>query len=155
MVKYRSTNLVGNASKTIWSQTQSTTYSENFQVMTILQLTCDDDDSLVDLATIGVGILTEIEHKGLTLENNKQLIKMVNEIQRSVSDGLSIEILIATFRGVDLSIYGKGKVDAYLSRNNQLAKLNDNWIEDHVVEGGLKKNDIVVLTTSAFVELLA
>lgn len=152
MVKLKTTNIVGSADKKSWSQAQTISYSEQHQVMSVVQLTCDDDDSLIDLTSLGVEILAEIERKGQEVKSSSQLKKLTDQVVEGVTEGLNVEIIVASLIGVDLALYGKGDVVAYLSRGGNLAKLKDKWGEGALVEGVIKEGDKVVVATDKFIE---
>lgn len=144
-MRLTTTNIVGTASPTMWSQAQTVVKQDGSQLMVVLQLKCEENESLVDLATVGVEILAEIERKG---EDGVQTV--VDEM----AQGLEIEILVASLRGTSLNLYGRGRVGAYLARKGQLAKLGDDWGEGSSVSGVLVEGDRVVLTTAKFIEVV-
>lgn len=139
MANLTTSNIVGSSSPTTWSQAQTIVYSGDHQAMIVIQLTCRDSDSLVDLVSVGSEILAEIEKKGQ---------EGVEEVISQLAQGLQIEILVGTLRGASLQLYGQGGVSAYLARGGQLAKLENNSI------GTLKEGDTVVLATAKFVEVV-
>lgn len=155
MSKLTTTNIVGTASKTTWSQAQTTTYNDDHQVMVVVEMRCEDDDSLVDLATIGVEILSGIEKKGQLAEDAGQLVAIADSIVAGISEGLRIEILIASVLGEKLIISGHGAVGAYLSRNGKLARLGDDWSKGGYISGVLKNGDKIILSTSKFIEVVS
>ena len=112
MIKFTTTNIVGTASQTTWSQVQSTSYTEDHQLVAVVELGCEEAASLIDLATVGAEILLEIEHKGQAAGSGKQLKTVVDEVIQGVAQRLTIEILVATLRGEKLALYGRGKVEA-------------------------------------------
>lgn len=148
MVKLTTTNIVGTSSKDIWSQVQTFTYSDDHQLMLVVKLSSDDPDSLVDLATVGVGIIEEIERKGQGIVSMDQLKILTNKIISEIATGLNLEILVAFLHGSTLYIYGQGSVEAYLVRNEKIAKLGMG------LTGELSGDDIVVLATAMFVEVV-
>ena len=139
MANFTTTNIVGSSSKETWSQAQTITDGQGQQTMIVLQLTCLEEDSLIDLASLGTTMLGEIER------TEKE---GVDAITRDLKEGLKVEILVGTLNGTTLSLYGKGEVEAYLARNGQLAKLEINSV------GELKQDDVVVLATEKFVETI-
>ena len=135
MANLTTTNIVGSSAPTTWSQAQTIVYSGDHQAMIVIQLTCRDADSLVDLVSVGSEILAEIEKRGQD---------GVEEVISGLAEGLQIEILVGTMRGASLQLYGQGEVSAYLARGGQLAKLENNSA------GSLKEGDVVVLATAKF-----
>ncbi len=152
MIKFTTTNIVGTASQTTWSQVQSTSYTEDHQLVAVVELGCEEAASLIDLATVGAEILLEIEHKGQAAGSGKQLKTVVDEVIQGVAQRLTIEILVATLRGEKLALYGRGKVEAYLARGGQLARLKEDWGEGSEITGQLKDGDVVVFSTAKFSE---
>ena len=126
MLKLNTTNIVGSADKKSWSQSQTIIYSKIHQVLSVVQLTSEDEDSLIDLTSLGVEILAEIERKGQDVKTPDQLKKLSDNVYEGVTEGLKVEIIIASLIGSDLAIYGRGDVEAYLSRGGKLAKLKEN-----------------------------
>lgn len=152
MVNLTTTNIVGSADKSTWSQAQSVAYSDNHRLMIVVQLVSAEPDSLVDLTTVGVEILSEIEMKGQAIENRDQLQKFVELLVGGVAEGLHIDVIIASLMENKLFLCGSGAVEAYLSRDGKLAKLIDGLAKINHTEGMLKEEDVIVLTTSMFVE---
>lgn len=152
MVNLNTTNIVGSADKKTWSQSQSIVYGDNHQVLMVIQLTCEDSGSLVDLTTIGVEMLTEIEIKGQAIETGEHLEKLVQLVVEEVAPGLHIDVIIASLKDDRLILCGSGSVEAYLSRNGKLAKLRDGSTMIKAIEGTLIENDVVVLSTNQFVQ---
>lgn len=148
MAKVTTTDVVGTASKTTWSQVQTIAYSKNHQVITVVQLTCEDNDSLVDLPTMGVEIIKDIEQKGREVENIDQLANLTKTIIGGIAQGLKLEILVALIVDSKLSIYQEGGVETYLARGGKLAKLESGQ------EGELSVGDAVVFSTTQFVEVV-
>lgn len=155
MVKVTTTNIVGTASKNTWSQSRAIVYSDDHLVMVVIKLSCEDSDSLIDLAAIGVEILAEVERKGQAIESAVQLNTLFEDIVNGVTEGLTISILIGSTHDSKLTLVGQGEVDGYLSRNGQLAKLKDNWDDGENIEGSLIENDVLVMTTSEFIEVVS
>lgn len=149
MVKLTTTNIVGTASKTTWSQAQTVVYSNDQMLMIVLQLACEESDSLVDLSTLGVEIIAEIEGKGQEIESDNQLKSIVDNVVSGGAQGLVTQILVASLLKEKLMIYGVGNVEAYLERGGKLAKLGK------VCTGTLLENDTVVVALSKFVEVVS
>lgn len=154
MVNFTIKNIVGSAGETIWSQAQSVNCGDGGQLMVVVQLTCPDSDSIVDLATVGAEMIAEIERKGTAVNEEGNLAELIKEIITPIEDGLEIDILVAKRFEAKLSMYGKGMVEAYLSRNGQLAKLKDSFGEGEFMEGSLKEGDLVVLSTAKLTEVI-
>jgi len=145
MTKFLTTNIVGTASKNIWSQVKTILYDEH-KLMLVVELSCDDLDSIIDMASVGVGIIEDIERRGQTAETSNQLKDLIKSIKSEIKQGLNIEILLASLRESTLVIYGEGAVETYLSRKGSLAKLGID------VVGELEVNDVIVFATTKFVE---
>ena len=139
MVNFTTTNIVGSASKSMWSQAQTVTREPNEQMMIVVQLVCTEEDSLIDLAGQGMEILEEIEKSG-----SQGIEKIITENK----EGLEIAIIVGTVQNQKLTIKGVGKVDGYLARDGQLAKLGKD------VSGELKEGDVVILATDKFVDAI-
>jgi len=154
MLKLNTTNIVGSADKKSWSQSQTIIYSKIHQVLSVVQLTSEDEDSLIDLTSLGVEILAEIERKGQDVKAPDQLKKLSDNVYEGVTEGLKVEIIIASLIGSDLAIYGRGDVEAYLSRGGKLAKLKENWGKGSLVQGMVMLGDHVVIATQKFVEAI-
>ena len=152
MSKLTTTNIVGTASKTTWSQAQTIIYQDEHQIMVVLEIGCAEDDSLVDLVTIGVEILSEIEKKGQVVEDASQLIAIVNEVITGITEGLRIGILISSLQKEKLIIAGYGSMGAYLARKGEVARLGNKWAEGQSIEGMLKSGDKIILSTNKFIE---
>lgn len=154
MTIFTTTNIVGSASKKTWSQAQTLTISEDHKIMIVMELSCEED-TLIDLTTVGVELLSDIEHKSQSAKNVKELKNILDNLIVEIKEGLEISLLVGSLQTQDLSLYGKGEVQAYLSRGGKLAKLKDNWGEGTSTFGILKEGDIVVLSTNKFVEVIS
>lgn len=152
MLKLNTTNIVGSADKKSWSQSQTIVYSKTHQVLSIVQLTSEDEDSLIDLTSMGVEILAEIERKGQDAKTANQLKKLADNIHAGVTEGLKMEIIVASLMESDLAIYGIGAVEAYLSRGGKLARLKEVWGKGSLVMGEVMVGDNVVIATHKFIE---
>ena len=91
MTKFLTTNIVGTASKNIWSQVKTILYDEH-KLMLVVELSCDDLDSIIDMASVGVGIIEDIERRGQTAETSNQLKDLIKSIKSEIKQGLNIEI---------------------------------------------------------------
>lgn len=145
------TKIVGSASETTWSQAQTIGYTEEHQVWSILQLSHHDESSLIDLVTIGAEVLLELEHKGQELQDT-EIKKEVESLISGIAEGIEVEIMVASLRGSALTVYGKGKVEAFLARKGQLARLASTWEDGVVVKGELQDQDRVVLSSAKYIE---
>lgn len=154
MVKLTTTNIVGSADKKTWSQAQTISGKENQQVMVVVRLSTEAEDSIVDLATLGAETLIEIEKKLERTETVVQLKKVIDEVVDSASDDLKIEILVGMQVGDKLSLYGVGSVEAYLAREGQLAKIPTTSSEGEGVVGNLREDDVVVVATARLVKVV-
>jgi hypothetical protein len=154
MVKLTTTNIVGSADKKTWSQAQAITVKDNHQVMVVLRLSTEEEDSIVDLATMGAETLIEIEKKTEQSENIAQIKKLVDTVTNSANEGLKIEVLVATLHGDKLAIYGTGAVEAFLAREEKLAKLPTQTREGEGIVGTLQEGDVVTLSTARFVKVV-
>lgn len=153
MVKLITTDIVGSAGKRTWSQVQKFNYNDMRQVMVVVQLV-EDEESMVELAEVGAGILSEVERLGQQVYDISGLEKILQEIKLSVREGITLELLLALVDEMRLGLCGNGKVEAYLSRDRQLARLKNDWGEGGQVEGVLRVGDSVVLATRKFVEVI-
>lgn len=152
MIKLTTANIVGTASNTTWSQVQSVIYGEGHQLMVVVKLGCEEEASLIDLATVGAEILLEIEHKGQAVVNGEELRAAIEGVIQGAAQGIKIEVLAGVVRGDKLALYGRGQVEAYLARGGQLARLKDDWGEGSEIIGQLKNKDKVVFATAKFSE---
>lgn len=139
MVKLITTNIVGSASNLVWSQAQTVTMHDNTQLMVVLQLACTEENSLLDLANIGTPMLAEIEKNGH---------EAVSTVLSETKEGLEVSLIVGTIEGSTMTLSGKGEVEGYLARNGKLAKLGTNCV------GELESDDVVVLATNKFVEMV-
>ncbi|MEI8232730.1 MAG: hypothetical protein WCG44_03215 [bacterium] len=139
MVNFTTTNIVGSASKLMWSQAQTVTHEENIQTMIVVQLVCTEEGSLIDLASQGMEILEEVEKNGS---------QGIDKIIAETKEGLEIGIIVGTVQNQKLTIKGVGKVAGYLARDGKLAKLGTD------VSGELKEGDVVILATDKFVDAI-
>ena len=154
MIKFITANIVGTASQTTWSQVQNTVYTEDHQLVMIVELRGGSEESLVDLATLGAETLAEIERKGQVALSREQLKDLVEGVIGGVGEGITVSILVGVLQHTKLMLYGRGAVEAYLSREGKLAKLKDDWGEGGFVSGELKESDAVVFATAKFVEIV-
>jgi hypothetical protein len=148
MVKITSTNIVGSAGQTTWSQAQSTAISDNKQLLVVLQLVSEENETLVDLATVGPETLSEIEVKGRQIGDLASLQKLVDGVVAELAEGLQVSLLLGLVEGDKLLITGKGAIEACLSREGKMAKLGMG------IEGVIKDGDSIVLSTSKFIEVV-
>lgn len=148
------TNIVGSASKKTWSQAQTLAITDDHKIMIVMGLSCEED-TLIDLTTIGVELLSEIERKSQSAKNVKELKDILDTLIVEIKEGLEISLLVGSLQVLELFLYGKGEVAAYLSRDGKLAKLRDNWGEGTSTFGILKEGDVVVLSTNKFVEVIS
>lgn len=154
MIKLATTNIVGSAAPTSWSQAQSSALDETKQLLVILQLTRNEDDSLIDLATIGPEILSELLARGREADSLAKLETVVKNIIGGVGDGMRAEAAVGLLSGDNLLIYGHGLVDAYLSRDGRLATLGKHFEQGLGIQGVLQRGDVVVLSTTKFSEVV-
>lgn len=147
MAKLITTNIVGSADERVWSQAQATVHGEDNQTLVVLQLKSEEEDSLVDLSTIGTEIITEIETRHL----GSDLTQAVESILGEPKEGITIQIVVGSVTGNTLSMYGRGEIEAYLSRDGKLAQLKKNWGVGEVLNGQLEEEDVVVITTPELV----
>ncbi|MFH2085917.1 MAG: hypothetical protein ABII21_03990 [bacterium] len=145
MSRLTTTNIVGTASSVMWSQAQSILHDDGSQLLIVIQLSCEEGESLVDLATIGGEILSEIEKKGES---------RAEQVVGEATQGLKVAVLVASWRENDLSLYGKGQVSAYMARNGKLAKLRDDWGEGERIHGMIMGKDTLILSTNRFIEVV-
>lgn len=148
MVSFKTSNIVGSGAQKTWSQAHTIVYGENDQLMVVVAVSVDDDESLLDLVTIGSEILNEIEIKGRSRETAKDLEELYEEICADLDKDLRIELLLSRLKDFQLSLFGKGEVEAFLSRSNQLAKLGNK------ITGNLRPGDVIVIATSRFSQIL-
>ncbi len=154
MVKLTTTNIVGSADSTGWSQAQSSAMDDGRQLLVVLQLKCSDEDSLVDLATVGPAILEEILVQGRQVDNLDKLQRMVQKIRAGIAEGLQAEMIVGLLNNDKLLVFGQGTVEAYLARNGKLARLGNDFSLGLSIEGVLKSDDVVVLSTTKFREVV-
>jgi hypothetical protein len=140
MEHFTTTNIVGSATPSTWSQAQTVVKADGTQILLVVQLTCTETETLLDLANIGTPILVEIEKRGE---------EAIDGIVAEMAEGIEVGIIVGTLRGNKLSLKGVGEVEAYLARDSQLAKLGKD------LTGELKEGDVVVLTTTKFVESIS
>ena len=148
MVSFKTSNIVGSGAQKTWSQAHTIVYGENDQLMVVVAVSVDDDESLLDLVTIGSEILNEIEIKGRSRETAKDLEELYEEICADLDKDLRIELLLSRLKDFQLSLFGKGEVEAFLSRSNQLAKLGNK------ITGNLRPGDVIVIATSRLSQIL-
>ncbi len=148
MVSFKTSNIVGSGAQKTWSQAHTIVYGENDQLMVVVAVSVDDDESLLDLVTIGSEILNEIEIKGRSRETAKDLEELYEEICADLDKDFRIELLLSRLKDFQLSLFGKGEVEAFLSRSNQLAKLGNK------ITGNLRPGDVIVIATSRFSQIL-
>ena len=154
MAKLTTTKIVGSASETEWVQAQVWEYKDSEQVMAVVEVKSEDNESMVDLVTVGSGILNELERKTPLMQNQGQIKEVVEQIVREIKEGLKVGILLARVEGQKLNFYGNGRMTVYLARDGQIAKLKDNWSDKQEVAGEIKDDDRVVLTTEKLVDLM-
>lgn len=154
MIKLATTNIVGSAAPTSWSQAQSSVLDETKQLLVVLQLTCSEEDSLIDLATIGPEILSELLVQGKEADSLAKLETVVKNIIGGVGDGMRVETAVGLLRGDSFLVYGHGLVDAYLSRDGRLATLGKHFEQGFGIQGVLQRGDVVVLSTTKFGEVV-
>lgn len=147
MAKLITTNIVGSADERVWSQAQSIMHGEDSQTLVVLQLKSEEEDSLIDLATIGTEIITEIETRHLSSDIDVITKQILGESKL----GIITQIVVASLIGKTLFMYGQGEIDVYLARNGELARLKKNWGTGESLKGELVEGDKVVIGTPEFV----
>lgn len=148
MVSFKTSHIVGSGAQKTWSQAHTIVYGENDLLMVVVAVSVDDQESILDLVTIGSEILNEIEIKGRSRETANDLEELYEGICASLDKDLRIELLFSRLKDFRLSLFGKGEVEAYLSRSNQLAKLGNK------ITGNLRTGDVIVIATSRFSQIL-
>ena len=154
MIKLAPTNIVGSADSTSWSQAQSLVIDDERQLLVVLHLTCNQEDTIIDLATVGSEILEELIASGRDVVEIEKLESVVKKIAGDISDDLQIAVMMGVLKVDNLLIFGLGGVEAYLSRNGQLAKLGSSFAQGMAMKGVLKTGDVVVLATTEFGEVV-
>lgn len=154
MIKLVPKNIVGSAGSTSWSQAQSLVVSDTKQFLIILNLTCLHDNSLIDLATVGTEILEELLSQARDVVGLPDLKTKVGKIIAEISKDLQVSVMVGSLSGNSLVVYGQGNVEAYLSRNGQLAKLGKSFSQGLGVQGLLQEGDVVVLATNKLSEVV-
>ena len=149
MVKLTTTNIVGSAEQSTWSQAQTVAFGDGHQLFIVLELKCENTDSIVDLATVGPEILSEIEVEGKIVNDLSGLQKLVERVASDITEGLKAELIIGLLRDGRLLLFGQGEIGAFLARGNKLAKLGMG------IEGILQEDDVVVFSTTRFVEVVS
>jgi hypothetical protein len=79
---------------------------------------------------------------------------MVQKIRAGIAEGLQAEIIVGLLNNDNLLVFGQGAVEAYLARNGKLARLGNDFSLGLSIEGVLKSDDVVVLSTTKFREVV-
>lgn len=154
MIKLVTANIVGSASLTNWSQAQSLAIGDQKHAFVVLQLTCVHDSSLVDLATVGSTILGELIAECRDVSTLQSLEEVVKKTIGEVSEDLQMAVIVGFMNEHELLIYGKGDVEAYLARSGQLARIGSNFAQGVGVRGEVRFDDVVLLSTAKFSEVI-
>lgn len=152
MLKLFNTNLVGSSAKQVWSQAQSMGYGANSQLTLVLTLTCDDGESIVELAPIGSEIIQTLEQKCSKVESGNMLGEIVKNAISGLASGVVAHILVGQRENEKILIFGMGEVEVFLSRGGKLARLKNSWGEGESLSGTIVENDIVLFATSKLIK---
>jgi hypothetical protein len=147
MAKLITTNIVGSANEQVWAQAQAIVHGENNQTLVVLQLKSEEADSLVNLATIGTEIITEIETRHLGTDLTKSIETVLGESK----EGISIQVVVGSIVDNTLSLYGQGEIEVYLAREGKLALLKKNWGSGEILNGRLEEDDRIIIATPELV----
>lgn len=148
MVSFKTSNIVGSGAQKTWSQAQTIAYADDDQLMVVIKISVEDEESLLDLVTVGSEILSEVELKGRGCKSQGELKILYKEICDGLDNDLKIELLFGRLVGLELALYGDGEVESFLARNGQLARLGNK------LSGNLQSDDVVVLATARFGQLV-
>lgn len=153
MVKLQTTNIVGSATKKSWSQAQVFSINDKKKILVVIQLTTQDDDSLVDLATVGAEILLELENKTAAVQA-QPIEEIVQSLLDEMAREIQIELIVATLHNDKLILCGTGEVEAYLIRNGRMGLLYSRQGKSRVIAGKLESNDLLFLSTTKLVNFI-
>jgi hypothetical protein len=150
-MKLETTKIVGDAAELSWTQAQTVTGEAGRELLLVVKLSREDESTLVDLPTIGGEILSELGKMVNQTIDRDGLKQTVEKIAGGLGEGIATEIGVGYRDGEKLKVFGIGEVACYLARNKQLANL---WGEKsvEVVEGVIKEEDRIILTTTRLVE---
>lgn len=143
MSKLITTNIVGSANDSVWSQAQSTLHDDNSQTLVVLRLRSDDPDSLIDLATVGAEMIAGMEGVG----SRNDLKQEVETILGESRDGLEVDVVVGRMKDNEITFYGRGSIEVYLARDSKLGLLQTNWNNGEILKGVLKEEDVLLITT--------
>ncbi len=153
MVTLNSKNIVGSPSLLTWSQAQSLT-DQDSSFYVVVKLTLTSNEEGVDLPTTGSSLLQVIEEQGMKSISPQLLQQAMETIVAGVPEAINIDLLVARVNKEEVTLYAKGDVDAYLSRNETLAKLMQGGDEGRILEGKLQNLDVMVLATAQLVSTI-
>lgn len=153
MVKLQTTNIVGSANKQSWSQAQTFSVTDDRKVLVVIQLTIQEDDSLVDLATVGAETLLELERK--TSSNQPQsLALIVRSLTEEIAKEIQVQVIIAVVENERLAVCGSGEIEAYLVRGGRIAALYRTSEKGKEIAGKIEPNDLIFLSTAKLVNFV-
>lgn len=153
MAKMQTSNIVGSASKRLWSQAQVFSINESSRVLVVIQLTIQDDDSLIDLAVVGAEILLELENKA-TARQSEPLDQIVQSLVEEMANEIKIELVVAKQESDQLTMCGAGGMEAYLVRDGLMAGLYPVAGKAQAVTGKIMASDTIFLGTSKLVKFV-
>lgn len=147
MISVETHSLVGSPNKLGWSQAQSVWVGE-IGLGVILSLKKTESEGMLDLASVGGGFLQKIQNDWNREDRDTNwLMQLRDEVVELEGSGIVVNILAYQINLGKLMIWGSGRMETYLMRAGNLAKLGDSESLAMGVEGVLLAGDVVVMAS--------